>query len=113
MKTISFIFILLLSQINTLYDLCHLKQLQNYGLKGTIFPQRYHDVLPKLPNNYCPAMKYTCCTIEDFIQAGEQWESSANRIKIYVTQIYKSIQKINSMQSSLLMISNQLTDEEK
>lgn len=87
-------------------DICHLRILNYYNLKGQLFPKQYNNLVQYLPNNYCPMIKYSCCTVDDFIEAKNAWEEQSYYIKLYLSQMFKAILKVNSLQSSLLEISN-------
>lgn len=81
---------------------CHYKILQFYGLEGLTDaqPPSKEDQDGALRN--CPEIKYSCCSRNDFIESQRLWNQQVNVIKGYLTKVFRIIQKLVMIQSSLM-----------
>lgn len=91
---------------------CKIQSLQFYGFEGLNKPLHYPTILKEMNNNYCPDIKQSCCTREDFSKTQRLWDQKARDIKKYVTKLFRVIQKISVLQSSLLSLSNDVRNKQ-
>lgn len=98
-------------EVNKNYS-CKIQSLQYYGFEGITKPQDYPSLVQEMNNNYCPDIKHSCCTREDFSKTQRLWDQKARDIKFYVTKLFRVIQKISVLQSSLLSLSNDVRDKQ-
>ena len=84
---------------------CRINLLQFYGMEGISSPIDYPSLVPEMNNNYCPSIKYSCCTRQDYSKMQRLWDQKGRDIKKYITKIFKVIQKIVILQPSLLKLS--------
>ena len=82
--------------------ICNSKLLQYYGLKGIPTSTLYAPLLSKMAEDYCPYLENSCCSASDFDLSYKLWVANVDRLKIYLSQIYKVIEKFSLMQSSLI-----------
>lgn len=54
----------------------------------------------------CPKIKYSCCTEDDFIKTKSLWEEKSKQIKLYISQLFKAVHRLNTLQPSLVMVTN-------
>lgn len=105
MKNLIYLSIMLILLVNagkTEEDLiCKPRMLQFYGLTGLLNPVEYARLVPDLHDNYCPSIEKTCCSLVDFETTHKLWENSSKKIKAYLTNIFRVIQKAVALQSSL------------
>ena len=81
---------------------CNSKILQYYGLEGMSSAVPYSPIEKLSSDNFCPNIHETCCTAEDFDKTREMWQESSKRLKTYLTQVFRVLQKIALIQSSLI-----------
>lgn len=75
-----------------------------YGLKGVNRPYNYGDLNLINRDNYCPFMKQSCCSLEDYINTYDLWNENSAKLKEYLSQIFRIIQQISIVQSSMIPI---------
>lgn len=90
---------------------CNRQMLQNYGFEGLSDPISYQSL--KMSNNYCPDIKQSCCTENDFEVSNNLWSVRVVEIKKYLTKIFRIFQKIAMVQSSLIDLYNRVPEEQK
>lgn len=69
MKKIMFLFYFWKRLVQTGYDEdyeCKVKILQFYGFEGLSIPIDYTTLVGEMNNDYCPSIKYSCCTRQDY-----------------------------------------------
>lgn len=76
---------------------CNLNMMQYYGFEGLQTPMNYDSLVPQLYINFCPGIKDSCCTRQDFYKIQRQWNQKQRDIKKHITQIFRAIQKITVM----------------
>lgn len=81
---------------------CNTRLLQYYGLEGMGHAIPYTVMEQINSDNFCPNLEQTCCSPEDFNLTRELWIENSQRIKGYLTQIFRTLQKIATIQSSLI-----------
>jgi hypothetical protein len=81
---------------------CNTRLLQYYGLEGLSHAIPYNVMEQINSDNFCPNLQQTCCTSEDFNLTRELWTESAAKVKGYLTQIFRTLQKIATIQSSII-----------
>lgn len=81
---------------------CNSMLLQYYGLEGMSTAISYSSVEKVINENFCPSLTSTCCTSEDFDLTREMWSRNSKKVKRYLTQVFRIIQKISMIQSSLI-----------
>ena len=91
---------------------CVSEIMQFYGFEGLENPISYQKLLPDMNNDYCPSIKESCCSRLDFQKTQRLWDSKALNIKLYLTKIFKSIQKITVLQSSLLQLAKNVREKD-
>ena len=91
---------------------CKIQALQFYGMEGLSSPIDYKTILNEMNNNYCPGIKHSCCTREDFSKTQRLWDQKARDLKKYITKQFRIIQKISVLQSSLLSLSNEVRNKQ-
>ena len=81
---------------------CNSKILQYYGLEGMSSAIPYYPIEKINTDNFCPSLQDTCCTAEDFEKTRILWNENSKRLKNYLTQVFRVLQKIALIQSSLI-----------
>lgn len=81
---------------------CNTRLLQYYGLEGLSHAIPYNVMEQINSDNFCPNLRQTCCTSEDFSLTRELWIENSQRVKGYLTQIFRVLQKVATIQSSLI-----------
>lgn len=81
---------------------CNTRLLQYYGLEGMGHAIPYRVMEQINSDNYCPNLEQTCCSPEDFNLTRDLWMETSQRLKGYLTQIFRTLQKIATIQSSLI-----------
>ena len=81
--------------------LCKTQMIQFYGLSGLSHSIPYEFIQSVASEDFCPGLQQSCCTSEDFILTRQYWNDSAKKIKVYLSQIFKILQKISMLQGSL------------
>lgn len=81
---------------------CNTRLLQYYGLEGLSHAIPYSVMEQINSDDFCPNLHQTCCTSEDFNLTRELWAENSLKIKGYLTQIFRVLQKVATIQSSLI-----------
>lgn len=81
---------------------CNTRLLQYYGLEGLSHAIPYNVMEQINSDNFCPNLQQTCCTSEDFNLTRELWLETSIKVKGYLTQIFRTLQKIATIQSSII-----------
>ena len=117
-KILLIIFISKLTLQNLNYDkevgsdtLCNKNIAQTYGFEGKTYSSSYSAIREKLKNDYCPNMKQTCCSPHDFEIAKIEWRERSENIKKYVNNVFRAIQKISVLQTSILVFANEINNK--
>lgn len=77
---------------------------QTYGFVGFKLVFDYTELKKHLSNNYCPDIKYSCCKTEDFELSNKIWQNASKKIKLFTTKIFRIINQMALLQTSLLQI---------
>ena len=85
---------------------------QFYGLEGLpeSHPPSRKDQDGALRS--CPGIEHSCCSRDDFIQSQRLWEEQVLVVKGYLTKIFRIIQKLIMVQSSLVEVAQQASSLE-
>lgn len=81
---------------------CNTRLLQYYGLEGLSHAVPYNVMEQINSDNYCPNLQDSCCSPEDFNLTRDLWMESSLHIKGYLTQIFRTLQKVATIQSSII-----------
>lgn len=88
---------------------CHHRILQYYGFEGWITAKRPPPEEQDGGVRFCQGMEYTCCSRDDFLKSTRLWKQNLQKIKGYLTKIFRIIQKIVMMQSSFIQVAQKLS----
>ena len=91
---------------------CSSTILQYYGLEGMSSSIPYYKVEKVNSENFCPNLKETCCTAEDYDLTREMWRKNSKNLKRYLTQMFRIIQKITIIQSSLIQFMTKIQSKD-
>ena len=88
---------------------CNQRILQHYGFVGMdsaiVPPPEEQDG----GQNYCMGMEHTCCERDDFLKSNMLWDQNAQKIKGYLTKLFRIIQKVVLMQDSFIRVAENIT----
>lgn len=90
-----------LSSTNRAFS-CNSRLLQYYGFEGLAHSISYSILDQVNADKMCPNLDQSCCSPEDFYNSSKMWATHSDRIKGYLTQIFRTLQKVASIQSSLI-----------
>lgn len=80
---------------------------QFYGLEGLPEPHPPSAKDQDGAQRSCPGIEHSCCSRDDFVQSQALWEKQVLVVKGYLTKIFRIIQKLIMLQSSLLEVAQQ------
>ena len=83
---------------------CLQQMLQFYGFEGFASPQSYQDLKDSLSTDYCPGISSSCCTRSDFASSASRWAAQAQNIELYLSTVFKVMQRVAGVQSSLVQL---------
>ena len=86
---------------------CHHQILQFYGLEGWAEAHRPEKNDQDGALRSCPEIEFSCCSRNDFLRSQQLWEENILNIKGYLTKIFRIIQKMIMLQSSLIQTAQQ------
>ena len=81
---------------------CNTRLLQYYGLEGRSQAIPYNLIEQVNTDNFCPNLSSTCCTTEDFSLTRDMWKQNVHHIRVYLTQIFRVLQKVSMVQNSII-----------
>ena len=84
--------------------ICHHQILQFYGLEGRAEAHRPEKTDQDGALRRCPEIEYSCCSRDDFLRTQQLWEENLLNVKGYLTKIFRIIQKMIMLQSSLVQV---------
>ena len=81
---------------------CKNNLVRTYGLVGNKLVQNYNEMKEYLSNDYCPSLKYSCCTKDDFENSNKMWQKVKEKVKFFTTKVYRMIVKMTTIKTTLL-----------
>ena len=109
MKAVITILVTLLAKSLTASEIeteltCKQRLLVYYGLEGLPIAEPYSATSGDMQGDYCPGLQNSCCSREDFVNSARWWKGHSENIKLYLSKIFRVLQRISAVQTSLTQL---------